>query len=524
MKRYSLIIIAFGLLATACTKEFVIPQDDITSSPITITARYGGDAQSDTRVAYTESGSNISATWQSDDQIYVVYDGHVNTLDLTDGAGTGTATFSGSIQGTPKATSALICYVKDQNYTSAATVNSDGSYTYTSGAFLAQDGTLAGATKCNLYYGMAQYGDGTNISCNFSVNISMCKFNLTNVGGDDGQTATLIYKSGGTEVAKATFAVTSGDNLVYLSVPAGNYSGNQSLEYRVTPSGCVFTKTLSSSHANFAAGQTYSKDIAFVPTLAQTLTTAGMEVKVNFHTDYYIGVSPYCTFTSVGDGSYTFKEGAGVSNLSQCAKALEIDWNGNLVFEYNNSTESDINGIYWEWEQKGYAVTFNPNDNSYTTWYGSSVGADEMTFYNVEVNGTVIDVVPSLAQTLTTAGVDVSIYFHTDYSADPYSTFTSVGDGTYTFKEGNGTLGAGEYYGRALVVDGSGNLVFKLNTYYGSGTSGIDYIWAYSGFSVTFNLNNNTYSTWHGSTTNASELIFDYVLVNGKVLYMTPGS
>lgn len=521
MKRYSLIIIAFGLLAMACTKEFVIPQDDITSTPITITARYGGDAQSDTRVAYSESGSNISATWQADDQIYVVYDGHVNTLDLTDGAGTGTATFSGSIQGTPKATSALICYVKDQNYTSAATVNSDGSYTYTSGAFLAQDGTLAGAAKCNLYYGMAQYGDGTNISCSFSVNISMCKFNLTNVGGDNGQMATLTYKSGGTEVAKATFAVTSGDNLVYLSVPAGKYSGNQSLEYRVTPSGCVFTKTLSSSHANFASGQTYSKDIAFVPTLAQTLTTAGMDVKVNFHTDYYYGA--YCTFTSVGDGSYTFKEGAGVSNLSQCAKALEIDWNGNLVFEYNNSTESDIYGIYWEWEQKGYAVTFNPNDNSYTTWYGSSVGADEMTFDNVEVNGTVIDVGPSLAQTLTTAGLDVSIYFHTsyEYSGQPYCTFTSVGDGTYTFKEGYG-FGGREYYARALEDDGCGNLVFKTNLHQNSATEGIDNLWSYSGFSVTFNLSDNTYTTWKGYSDNVSDITFDVVIVNDKVLNMTP--
>lgn len=395
MKNYILIIIAFGLLAMSCTKESDNPQEDITSTPISITASYGDDEQPTTRVSYSESGSTISATWQAGDQIFVVYDGHVNTLDLTDGAGTGTATFSGTITGTPQATAALICYVKDQNNTSAVTVNSDGSYTYTDGAFLSQDGTLAGAAKCNLYYGMAQFGDGTNISCNFSVNTSMCKFNLTSVGSDNGQTATLTYKSGGTEVAKATFDVTSGDNLVYLAIPAGNYSGNQSLEYRVTPSGCVFTKTLSSSHASFAAGQTYSKDIAFVPTLAQTLTTAGMDVKVNFHTDYDYGVSPYCTFTSVGDGTFTFKEGAGAGNLSECAKALVVDGSGKLVFKFNNSTSSGSNGIDWLWDSKGYSVTFNPNDNTYTTWYGSYVGADEMTFDNVEVNGTVIDMTPA---------------------------------------------------------------------------------------------------------------------------------
>lgn len=79
------------VLATACAKEFDIPQEDLTSTPITITARYCGDEQPATRVAYSESGSDISATWQSGDQIYVVYNGHVNTLDLTDGADTATA-------------------------------------------------------------------------------------------------------------------------------------------------------------------------------------------------------------------------------------------------------------------------------------------------------------------------------------------------------------------------------------------------------------------------------------------------
>lgn len=182
--------------ATACTKEFDIPQEDLTSTPITITARYCGDEQPATRVAYSESGSDISATWQSGDQIYVVYNGHVNTLDLTDGADTATATFSGSITGSPKATSVLICYVKDQNNPDAVNINTTGEYTYAAGAFLGQDGTAAGAARCNLYFGTTTYGDGSNISCDFSVNTSICKFSIQGIGSDATRNGALEYRSG----------------------------------------------------------------------------------------------------------------------------------------------------------------------------------------------------------------------------------------------------------------------------------------------------------------------------------------
>ena len=148
-------------------------------------------------MAYTESGANINATWQTCDQIMVVADGQVSTLTLTDGAGSSSATFVGTISHTNPltATTPLLCYVKDQNNPSAVTVNADGTYTYTSGAFLSQDGTMASAAKCNLYYGMAQYGDGSNISCDFSVNTSMMKFAVDASGLTEGE-ATLSYKSG----------------------------------------------------------------------------------------------------------------------------------------------------------------------------------------------------------------------------------------------------------------------------------------------------------------------------------------
>ncbi len=267
-----LLLLMTVALTAACSSESettenaspaVINPDEVLT-PIRITANYAGDdvRSNATRVSYSEDGSDISATWQAGDKIKVVYNGNVSTLDLESGAGTASATFTGTISGTPSATSMLICYVSDQNNTSAVTVNSDGSYTYTDGTFLAQDGTLGGAAKCNLYYGATFYGTGEDISCDFAVNTSMMKFNVWAPDGvSAGDVATLTYKSNGTAISKATFTVgAGGKNTIYLTIPAGQYTGEQTLVYNET------SETLSSTKANFVAGETYSKDINYAST------------------------------------------------------------------------------------------------------------------------------------------------------------------------------------------------------------------------------------------------------------------
>lgn len=249
-----------GLLATACNKENELQQQDLTQTPITINANYGG---SNSKVSYTESGNAINATWQSGDKLLVVYNNNVNTLDLTSGAGTANATFSGTITGTPADGATLVCYVKDQNTPSGTvTVSGDGSYIYTSDAFLSQDGTLAGAAKLNLYCGWTRYSSTSDINCTFSVNTSMMKFTVSEIDDDAGQTATLAYKSAGVEIAKTSFTVTTGDNLIYLTIPAGHYTGEQSLVFTCGETEKV--EQLSLSQANFTAGQTYSKIITFM--------------------------------------------------------------------------------------------------------------------------------------------------------------------------------------------------------------------------------------------------------------------
>lgn len=289
--RIFMVAAILGLLATACKKEN--PQNDLAVTPITISASYG--VNDDAKVSYTESGDAITATWDAGDQLYVVYNGHVNTLTLSEGAGTASATFTGSIIGTPTAMSVLICYVRDDNNPSAVEVSATGEYTYTSGAFLAQDGTLASAAKCNLFYGTTTYGNGSNISCTFSPNTSMMKLIVFAPDGvSAGDDATLTYKSGTTELAKASFTVgANGRNTIYLTVPAGEYTGTQTLVYHSGEANV--TDTLSSTQACFMAGQTYSKPISF----GASTSLEALKLKINNGEDCTSYLGYYVTATGV---------------------------------------------------------------------------------------------------------------------------------------------------------------------------------------------------------------------------------
>ena len=272
-------LLLLAALCAACSSDNVVaevPQPtepETVTTPVTIRASYGdgttapassGDGA--TRTAYSESGSTISATWEEDDEILVIFDGHVNTLTLTDGAGTASATFSGSILGSPKAGSLLACYVRDKNNPGALTVDGDGDLIYSDAAFLTQDGTLAGAARCNTYSGSTTYGNGTDLHVAFSVNTSMLKFTVLNpfdlYMAEGTKDVTLTYKSGQTVLARATFSFGSeAANTVYMSVPAGLFTGEQTLIYK---SGATeVSRTLSASQADFKPGQTYTRDVDF---------------------------------------------------------------------------------------------------------------------------------------------------------------------------------------------------------------------------------------------------------------------
>lgn len=117
------------------------------------------------------------------------------------------------------------------------------------------------------------------------------------------------------------------------------------------------------------------------PTLAQTLTTANMTVKVYYT---YSDTNNTCEFLSNGDGTYTFQSGTGyVGGNSGKAKALVVE-NGKLVFKQNfYATIGQL------WNQVGIAITFDTSENTYSIWKGSNETLNP-TLSKVEVNGTQI--------------------------------------------------------------------------------------------------------------------------------------
>lgn len=261
---------------------------------------------------------------------------------LADGAGTSSATFEGTISHTNAltATTPLVCYVKDQNNPSAVTVNADGSYTYTSSTLTSQDGTMAGAAKCNLYYGMTHYGDGTHISCNFSVNTSMMKFTVDASGLTSGS-ATLSYKSNGTTIAAATFTVAAdGKNTVYMAIPAMHLTGEQTLQYVSTSNSIDITATLSDTQANFAAGQTYSKTIVVLNPSTGAVTAPNGAI--------VCGMGGSSTHLTIADGATVKLDGASINTSGEhagitCAGDATINLRGTNTVQ---ASDSFYPGIY----------------------------------------------------------------------------------------------------------------------------------------------------------------------------------
>lgn len=322
--RIILITAILSMVATSCNKDLEAPLENLVQTPIRISATYEGT--NGAKVSYNEEGNSISATWQEGDQIKVVFGNHVSTLDLESGAGTASATFSGTITGNsaPTANSMLICYVSDVNAREIVNITGDGSYTYTTTAFLTQDGSMDTAASRNLFYGMTKYGDGNNVSCSFYTNTSMMKFHVTApddvLQGSVG--ATLTYRSGGVDIARATFTVGANyENTIYMSIPAGGYSGEQALVYQYGD--IQVSRVLSASHASFTAGQTYSKDVVFSAAIRlDTLTV-----------NYTAQNGDWLTGTLVNKVKVTIAPGATVTlkNVNINADGL---WSGQDIFAW----------------------------------------------------------------------------------------------------------------------------------------------------------------------------------------------
>ena len=267
-----------AIMAASCKKEQLEPELEVKHKPITLNATYG-NGEGNAKVSYSESGNSISASWEDNDEIWVVYDGYVSVLHATYPR---YGVFQGDLIYThePTSSSILRFYVRDARNQASLTFDSDSNIVYSNAAFRSQDGTLAGAGKCNTFFGMSTYSAEGVLSCTFAVNTSIVKFTLTNHGCNAGDSATLTYKSGGVEVAKARFEMPSGNKLVYLAVPAGAYSGDQTVS--LTPDGDNAKNYTLGGYVNFKAGQTYEKTVDYIKYMPLTFEAREANTKVQF--------------------------------------------------------------------------------------------------------------------------------------------------------------------------------------------------------------------------------------------------
>ena len=196
--------------------------------------------------------------------------------------------------------------------------------------------------------------------------------------------------------------ITITTNVTSVTATAGSYSGNAPKSIGAGGGSTVGTcGTVTVGGTSYPDGISTSPFTYPAPTLANTMTHAGMTVKVNFN---YADEENYCLFASNGDGTYTFLSGDGwAGGDADKAKALVVE-NDKLVFKQNHYDK-----ITKYWDTDGYSVTFDTSNSTYSEW----VGGDAKSIYNpsfisVKVNGTTISL--SKASKITVDDLDKVAY------------------------------------------------------------------------------------------------------------------
>ena len=260
-------------------------------------------------------------------------------------------------------------FVEESNEYTLATSKADGvaqfsyekSYNYNDSFALSPDNAILNFTV-------------TGFAASTSVNVSLTSmaYNITGTVTTDAS-------------GNATFA-------------AGIMAGLNLQPFSLTVAGNPIT--IVSSDKVVEEGKIYNITRAVTPpTLAQTMTNAGMTVKVKYN---YANDENYCLFSSVGDGTYTFQSGSGYAGADEgYAKALVVE-GGKLVFKQNY-----FDTIDFQWSSRGFSVTFDTSNNTYIQWVGSWVqDVYNPSFISVEVNSVPIALTQIIIQKITVADLD----------------------------------------------------------------------------------------------------------------------
>ena len=306
-----------------------------------------------------------SVTWSSSDEaVATVADGVVTAV----AAGTATITVT-TTDGAKTATCTVT--VAEPTYTVTVKEGTEDATSWTiAPAEATTAGVAAGTTVTATYSGTKKVKSVKAVK-KAAVPVTSITLNKTETEIIVGQTETLSV----TEVLPAE---TTNKTYTWKSSDETKATVDQTGKVTAVAVGTVNIY----AEANDGSGVkgTCAVTVKAAPTLAETMTTADMTVKVNFN---YNNNACYCLFASNGNGTYTFQSGDVYMGGNSHSRDLVVEGE-KLVFKAN----------YWspitnKWDDWGYSVTFDTDNSTYSEWVGGE-NEDNPSFISVEVNGTTI--------------------------------------------------------------------------------------------------------------------------------------
>lgn len=381
-----------ALVMTACSNDDntvetpAAPQAEVKTIPYSVTVNGGAGTRA------TVDNDMKTLKFATGDKLYITGTNISGVLTLKSGdeGKSSGATFSGGLTYTGSGTPA------DDLELSATLVGSSNV------GVQITDGKVTGMTYPTTAFctsvndAVQKYSNLTGTSTYAAKSFSLTQqtaflnFEITSSGSTGNYTAPAKFINNGSDFATANVTtVTDGGSIkakFVLPVASGTALSNATVKFadkQIT--GSISDATLTAKVYNVKK----TVDMSAV-TLAQTMTTASMAVKVKY---YYENGENYCLFSSNGDDTYTFQSGDGWAGADAgCAKALVVE-GGKLVFKQN----------FWDtiddrWSMFGFSVTFDTSNMTYINWVGGS-NSHNPYFISVEVNGKAI----ALTQIITVA-------------------------------------------------------------------------------------------------------------------------
>ena len=334
-KCLSFLVIA--ALFAACQPNNEVGTPFKAGQKVTLAASMGSDGAKhmpgQQRVAGVDKGTQIDLTWDVDDQITVKVGDATAVFTLESGAGTASATFTGTM---PAAGSTYqVSYPVD--YNESVLTNQ----TYVENGF--GKGLMKMSTKTDgtLDGGFVLSADNALVAFNFTGEDALSKIVLTNL--DDSKTYTLDC-SGVTLTDEAA--------LFYIVVPAGEWENGFTVDVYADDNTTIIKTLTKNSSATFSATE------AMVMPEQEVIVVYSFSVSATQQVLFAPGNLQYTQSTTTWSFAENQYDYIGEDNLSGSELADKIDLFGWSGSDYNNfgiSTSNDLSyflGSFVDWGSK----------------------------------------------------------------------------------------------------------------------------------------------------------------------------